>query len=165
MYININVAIYISLYTKSWAKVITSMPRRLEGLDDLPLHALSLPRARALVRVLPVAAGQRRALAEISMHRERSTLFLSLLLLLKALMTAAAIGSGAAGGTLTPSVALGATLGAILGEVYQLYLPQWAPGEDQDSRMSVVAAAAFLSVAMNSPAGGLELSELPFRSV
>ena len=30
-------------------------------------------------------------------------------------MTAAAIGSGAAGGTLTPSVALGATLGAILG--------------------------------------------------
>ena len=33
----------------------------------------------------------------------------------KALMTAAAIGSGAAGGTLTPSVALCATLGAILG--------------------------------------------------
>ena len=30
-------------------------------------------------------------------------------------MTAAAIGSGAAGGTLTPSVALGATLGAIVG--------------------------------------------------
>ena len=30
-------------------------------------------------------------------------------------MTAAAIGSGAAGGTLTPAVALGATLGAILG--------------------------------------------------
>ena len=30
-------------------------------------------------------------------------------------MTAAAIGSGAAGGTLTPSVALGATLGAIIG--------------------------------------------------
>ena len=33
----------------------------------------------------------------------------------QALMTAAAIGSGAAGGTLTPSVALGATLGAIVG--------------------------------------------------
>ena len=30
-------------------------------------------------------------------------------------MTAAAIGSGAAGGTLTPAMALGATLGAILG--------------------------------------------------
>ncbi|CAK9082391.1 Guanine nucleotide-binding protein-like 1 (GTP-binding protein MMR1) [Durusdinium trenchii] len=85
----------------------------------------------------PSLLGNGRALAEIAMQRQRSTPFLAMLLLLKALMTAAAIGSGAAGGTLTPSVALGATLGAVLG--------------DQDSRMSVVAAAAFLSVAMNSP--------------
>ena len=116
----------------------------------MPLAFLVL----ALLSVsFPSLLGNGRALAEISMHRERSTVFLCMLLLLKALTTAAAIGSGAAGGTLTPSVALGATLGAILGEVYQLYLPSWAPAEDQDSRMSVVAAAAFLSVAMNSPAG------------
>lgn len=110
-----------------------------------------------LSRTYPSLLGNGRALAEIAMQRQRSTPFLGMLLLLKALMTAAAIGSGAAGGTLTPSVALGATLGAILGESYQQYLPDWAPAEDQDSRMSVVAAAAFLAVAMNSPVTGLWL--------
>ena len=47
----------------------------------------------------------------------------------QALMTAAAIGSGAAGGTLTPSVALGATLGAIVGVRL--------PGDDDCFRGSV----------------------------
>eukprot|EP00435_Cladocopium_sp_Y103_P027552 s187_g6.t2 len=103
-----------------------------------------------LSRTYPSLLGNGRALAEIAMQRQRSTPFLGMLLLLKALMTAAAIGSGAAGGTLTPAVALGATLGAILGESYQQYVPDWAPAEDQDSQMSVVAAAAFLAVAMNS---------------
>ncbi|CAK9016087.1 unnamed protein product [Durusdinium trenchii] len=69
-----------------------------------------------LSRNYPSLLGNGRALAEIAMQRQRSTPFLAMLLLLKALMTAAAIGSGAAGGTLTPSVALGATLGAVLGE-------------------------------------------------
>lgn len=110
-----------------------------------------------LSRNYPSLLGNGRALAEIAMQRQRSTPFLAMLLLLKALMTAAAIGSGAAGGTLTPSVALGATLGAVLGEPYQHHFPNWAPAEDQDSRMSVVAAAAFLSVAMNSPVTGLWL--------
>ena len=45
-------------------------------------------------------------------------------------MTAAAIGSGAAGGTLTPSVALGATLGAILG--VQRVGPGWGLGDGKD---------------------------------
>jgi len=56
---------------------------------------------------------------------------------------------------LTPSVSLGATLGAIAGEMYQFCLPSWAPAQDQ--RMSVVSAAAFLAVAMNSPVTGLWL--------
>jgi len=108
-----------------------------------------------LSRYYPSLLGNGRALAEIAMQRQGSSPFLAMLLLLKALMTAAAIGSGAAGGTLTPSVALGATLGAIVGEYYQLFFPHLAPAED--ARMSVVAAAAFLSVAMKSPVTGLWL--------
>ncbi|CAE7610019.1 unnamed protein product [Symbiodinium natans] len=108
-----------------------------------------------LSRTYPSLLGNGRALAEIAMKRQRQTWVLGMLLVLKALMTAAAIGAGAAGGTLTPSVSLGATLGAILGEIYQSYLPDWAPA--QDPRMSVVSAAAFLAVAMNSPVTGLWL--------
>lgn len=139
---------------EDWFEAHAEGPRDWTIFVFMPLAFLVLA---LLSRYYPSLLGNGRALAEIAMQRKRSTFLLGMLLLLKALMTAAAIGSGAAGGTLTPSVALGATLGAIVGESYQYYLPDWAPAEDQDSRMSVVAAAAFLAVAMNSPVTGLWL--------
>jgi len=135
-----------------WEQVQAEGDRDWTILIFMPLSFVVLA---VLSRNFPSLLGNGRALAEIAMNRQRSTPFLTMLLLLKALMTAAAIGAGAAGGTLTPAVSLGATLGAITGEIYQSYLPDWAPA--QDSRMSVVSAAAFLAVAMNSPVTGLWL--------
>eukprot|EP00930_Biecheleria_cincta_P043186 TRINITY_DN29680_c0_g1_i1.p1 TRINITY_DN29680_c0_g1~~TRINITY_DN29680_c0_g1_i1.p1 ORF type:complete len:807 (+),score=150.47 TRINITY_DN29680_c0_g1_i1:89-2509(+) len=103
----------------------------------------------------PTLLGNGRALAEVAIERQQNPGFLGMLLFLKAGMTAAAIGSGAAGGILTPSVALGATLGAVIGEAFQALAPSLAPQHDQS--MSVVGAAAFLSVTMNSPVTGLWL--------
>lgn len=103
----------------------------------------------------PTLLGNGRALAEVAIERRQNPGFLGMLLFMKAGMTAAAIGSGAAGGILTPSVALGATLGAVIGEAFQALAPSLAPHHDQS--MSVVGAAAFLSVTMNSPVTGLWL--------
>eukprot|EP00434_Breviolum_minutum_P013629 symbB.v1.2.012013.t1/scaffold769.1/size163963/17 len=112
---------------EDWFEAHAEGPRDWTIFVFMPLAFLVLA---LLSRYYPSLLGNGRALAEIAMQRKRSTFLLGMLLLLKALMTAAAIGSGAAGGTLTPSVALGATLGAIVGESYQYYLPDWAPAED-----------------------------------
>ncbi|CAE8587958.1 unnamed protein product, partial [Polarella glacialis] len=91
-----------------------------EGRRDWTI-LVAMPAASLLLGILshdfPSLLGNGRALAEVAIKRERTFSFFVLLLFLKAAMTAAAIGSGAAGGTLTPSVALGATLGAIVGDL------------------------------------------------
>jgi len=103
----------------------------------------------------PSLLGNGRALAEVAIHRARTTGVFVLLLFLKGIMTAMSIGAGAAGGTLTPSVAIGATLGAVVGEALQAVMPFFAP--EHDGPMSVVASAAFLAVAMRSPVTSLWL--------
>lgn len=104
---------------------------------------------------MPTVLGNGRALAQVAIARARSTYFFTIVLIMKVFLTAASIGTGAAGGTLTPSVAIGATFGAILGEEFQYYFPNLAP--DLDAPMSVISAASFLSVAMMSPFTGLFL--------
>eukprot|EP00928_Gymnodinium_smaydae_P034850 TRINITY_DN24610_c0_g1_i1.p1 TRINITY_DN24610_c0_g1~~TRINITY_DN24610_c0_g1_i1.p1 ORF type:complete len:616 (-),score=65.75 TRINITY_DN24610_c0_g1_i1:66-1913(-) len=123
-----------------------------EGLRDWKI-LIVMPTTFVILGILahdfPTLLGNGRALAEVAIHRQRTFGVFVILLILKALMTASSIGSGAAGGTLTPSVAIGATLGAIAGETFQYFCPAWAPLDD--APMAVVAAAAFLGVAMRSP--------------
>jgi len=105
----------------------------------------------------PSLLGNGRALAEIAIKRDRTMTLFVMLIFLKATCTASAIGSGAAGGTLTPSVALGATLGTVVGEMYQYLLPHLAPQEGCNDVMSIIAAAAFLSIMLKSPVSSLWL--------
>jgi len=123
-----------------------------EGRRDWKI-LVAMPTVSLLLGILshdfPTLLGNGRALAEVAIKRVHTPGFFAMLLFLKAGMTSAAIGAGAAGGILTPSVALGATLGAVCGEGYQQLCPSLAPGHDEP--MSVVVAAAFLSVTMNSP--------------
>eukprot|EP00930_Biecheleria_cincta_P096497 TRINITY_DN88337_c0_g1_i1.p1 TRINITY_DN88337_c0_g1~~TRINITY_DN88337_c0_g1_i1.p1 ORF type:complete len:843 (-),score=124.95 TRINITY_DN88337_c0_g1_i1:73-2601(-) len=120
---------------------------------------LVMPAASLALAILcddfPSLLGNGRAVAEIAIERKDSLGYFVTLLFLKATITAAAIGSGAAGGTLTPSVALGATIGAVVGETYQWMCPSLAP--TQDAPMSVIAAAAFLAVGMRAPWTGIWL--------
>jgi len=136
----------------SWTIAEPEGPRDWKILVAMPTVSLVLG---ILAHDYPTLLGNGRALAEVAIERRQNPCFLGMLLFLKAGMTAAAIGSGAAGGILTPSVALGATLGAVVGEAFQALVPESAPHHDQS--MSVVCAASFLSVTMNSPVTALWL--------
>lgn len=70
----------------------------------------------------------------------------AVLALVKTATTAATIGSGAAGGTLTPSLAIGASVGAALGGL-------WVVAEPHDSvaAFAFLGAAAFLGSSMKAP--------------
>mmetsp|Transcript_19978 Transcript_19978/g.55232 ORF Transcript_19978/g.55232 Transcript_19978/m.55232 type:complete len:757 (-) Transcript_19978:256-2526(-) len=128
-----------------------------EGQRDWNI-LIAMPAAFLVLALLsvdyPSLLGNGRALAQVAIFRQRDLCKLTMLFFLKVLVTVAAIASGVDGGTLTPSVALGATLGAVLGSPWIKLCPGWAP---HDSAMSIVSAAAFLAAAMKSPATGFWL--------
>mmetsp|Transcript_49626 Transcript_49626/g.89832 ORF Transcript_49626/g.89832 Transcript_49626/m.89832 type:complete len:737 (+) Transcript_49626:88-2298(+) len=104
----------------------------------------------------PFLLGNGRALAQVAMEEGKPVGLLVTAFFLKAFATAAAIGSGAAGGTLTPSVALGATLAAITGQGFEYlhahadFLPGAAGLVPLDVK-AMVGAAAFLAAMMKAP--------------
>ena len=68
------------------------------------------------------------------------------LLILKPVVTAACLRSGATGGRLTPAVATGALLGAVTGKAWLLL---WPGSRAED--FAIVAAAGFLAVTISAP--------------
>ncbi|MCU1528204.1 MAG: chloride channel protein [Frondihabitans sp.] len=100
----------------------------------------------------PQILGNGRALGQLGLTGTAPLGFIALVVIVKTLSTVGTIGAGAAGGTLTPSLALGAGLGAVLGGVWLL---AW-PGSDI-SAFAFVAAAAFLAASMKAPLTALVL--------
>lgn len=100
----------------------------------------------------PQILGNGRALGQLGLTGTAPLAFISLVVLVKTVSTIGTIGAGAAGGTLTPSLALGAGLGAVLGG---LWLVIW-PGSGI-SAFAFVAAAAFLAASMKAPLTALVL--------
>lgn len=115
-----------------------------------------------LVAVLfPSIMGNGRALGLVAMNERLSDhavlglapiLFMLVLSLVKTATTAATIGSGAVGGTLTPSIAIGAAAGAFLGGSWLLL---W-PGSGL-AAFAFIGAAAFLATTMRAPFTALVL--------
>ncbi|MCU1584363.1 MAG: chloride channel protein [Microbacteriaceae bacterium] len=70
----------------------------------------------------------------------------AVLAVVKTATTAATIGSGAAGGTLTPSLAIGASVGAALGGLWVAAAPH-----DSVAAFAFLGAAAFLGSSMRAP--------------
>jgi chloride channel protein, CIC family len=77
---------------------------------------------------------------------------LVVLVVLKPVMTALCLGSGATGGLFTPSLAAGAVLGLLLGKAW---IQVW-PG-DALGAFAVVAAAAMIGASMQAPLAALAL--------
>lgn len=94
----------------------------------------------------PQLLGNGRALATAGFDVAEPVGILLLLAVLKYVATAASLGAGAIGGTLQPSVAIGAALGAAAAGGWAFI---W-PGADATS-LAVVAAAAFLASNMRAP--------------
>ncbi len=94
----------------------------------------------------PEILGNGRALGQVAFTVGLTTAGGFLLAVLKSAATLGTIGSGASGGTLTPSLAIGASLGAGFGGLWML---AW-PGTEI-AAFALVAAAAFLSSTMRAP--------------
>ena len=106
---------------------------------------------------VPQVMGNGRALAQMGMDQRLSAGFsglqlaqslalLALFALAKALLTTATIRAGAFGGTLTPSIALGSAMGAVLGLLLACLvpgLPVW--------QCAVIGAASLLAASQQAP--------------
>lgn len=101
---------------------------------------------------IPETLGNGRSVAQLGFTGTAPLAFILLVVLVKTLTTTGTIGAGAAGGTLTPALALGSGLGAVLGG---LWLLVW-PGSTI-AAFAFVAAASFLAASMKAPLTALVL--------
>lgn len=115
-----------------------------------------MPVVFTLVGVLgaffPALLGNGRSLGQIAFDAALPLTLISALLVLKVVATVSTIGAGAAGGTLTPSVAIGASLGAVTGGLWALLWPG-APV----AAFAFIGAAGFLASSMRAPLTALVL--------
>lgn len=103
-------------------------------------------------RSYPAILGNGRSLGQIAFDAATPLGLLLFLLLLKVAATAGTVGSGAAGGMLTPSLAVGAGLGSVVGGVWIKF---W-PGPSL-AAFAFIGAAAFLASSMRAPLTALVL--------
>lgn len=111
---------------------------------------IAMPLVLAAVGVVsiwfPAILGNGRSLAQIAFTASLPILLIIALLVLKVISTVATIGVGAAGGTLTPSLAIGAAFGLGLGALWSVAWPGAPIGV-----FALIGAAAFLAVTMRAP--------------
>ena len=91
-----------------------------------------------------------RAIAQVAFDGSGPIALLLALAVLKYLVTSATLGAGAIGGTLQPSIAIGAALGAAIG-----LLLGW--DQPQVTALAIVGAAGFLATTMRAPLTALAL--------
>jgi len=131
----------------SFATVTKALGRfRPTGWKLLVVLPLTFTAVGALGAFFPLVLGNGRALATAGFDLSQPALLLLLLALLKYVATTISLGSGAIGGTLQPSVAIGAALGAAAAAGWAFV---W-PGAD-GTALAIVAAAAFLASNMRAP--------------
>lgn len=131
----------------SFAVVTKKLARfRPEGWKLLVVLPLTFTAVGVLGAVFPLILGNGRALATAGFDLSQPALLLIALAVLKYVATALSLGSGAIGGTLQPSVAIGAALGAAAAAGWAFV---W-PGAD-GTALAVVAASAFLASNMRAP--------------
>ncbi len=94
----------------------------------------------------PALLGNGKGPAQLAFDGTLSLGALGALVILKPLVTAACLGSGARGGLLTPAVATGALLGALTGNVWDLL---W-PGAST-AAFAIIGAAAVLATTQRAP--------------
>ncbi|WP_348788571.1 chloride channel protein [Leifsonia sp. NPDC080035] len=100
----------------------------------------------------PAILGNGRSLGQLALTATLPVLLIFVTTLVKTAATVGTIGAGAAGGTLTPSLAIGAGFGLTIGALWNLV---W-PGEPLVA-FAFIGAAAFLAVTMRAPLTALLL--------
>jgi H+/Cl- antiporter ClcA len=100
----------------------------------------------------PLLLGNGRDIVQSALTGQIPPLLLIALLLLKPAATVLCLGSGAPGGLFTPSLALGALLGALLGDAWSLVWPGTPPG-----LFALVGAAAVIAATTQGPISAVVL--------
>ena len=131
------------LYVRAVAWADRHRPKGGPGVAA-PVLALGLLGAVSIP--FPQLLGNGRDVAELAFTGQMTPLLLLALLLLKPAATLLCLGSGAPGGLFTPSLALGALLGGVLGYPWSLLWPGVPPG-----LFAVLGAAAVLAATTQGP--------------
>ncbi|MDY7528229.1 MULTISPECIES: chloride channel protein [unclassified Cryobacterium] len=126
--------------------------RRPQGWLILVVMPLVFSAIGLLSLLLPEILGNGRSLGQTAFDAVVPIGLVAVLLVAKVGVTIATIGSGAAGGTLTPSLAIGAAFGIVTGGLWGTL---W-PGTPV-AAFALVGAAAFLGAAMRAPLTALVL--------
>jgi H+/Cl- antiporter ClcA len=100
----------------------------------------------ALAIPYPQLLGNGKELAQLAFLGKLSFGLFAVLFVLKPLVTAACLGSGAPGGLFTPTLALGVLFGALLGHAWTLLWPGTAVGS-----YALIGGGAVLAAAMQGP--------------
>lgn len=126
--------------------------RRASGWRLLLVMPIVFAGVGALAMALPLLLGNGRALAQAGFDLAQPAWLLLIYAAAKYSVTTLSLGAGAVGGTLQPSVAIGAALGAAAASAWSAVWPG-AGG----TALAVVAAAAFLAASMRAPFTGIML--------
>jgi CIC family chloride channel protein len=125
---------------------------RFTGWRSIPAMVVAFGILGLIGFALPQLFGNGRDLANQAFLGRGAIGLLLLLFLLKPLVTAMCLGSGASGGLFTPTLSTGAAFGAAVGIAWNLFWPGSPPGA-----YALVAAAALLGAAMQAPLASLAL--------
>lgn len=136
-------------YVRSVAWADRHRPR---GWRRLVVPVLVLGCLGAASIPFPQLLGNGRDVAEQAFNGQLSLLLLGSLVLLRPLATIACLGSGAPGGLFTPSLAIGAMLGGVLGLPWSWLWPGGPPG-----LFALAGAAAMLAASTQGPISAVVL--------
>jgi chloride channel protein, CIC family len=106
----------------------------------------------ALSIAYPQLLGNGKPVVQLALVAKLSVALLAVLLVLKPLVTAACLGSGAPGGLFTPTLAYGVLLGGLLGEAWTQIWPGTPLGA-----YAIIGGAAVLGASMQGPLAAVVL--------
>jgi H+/Cl- antiporter ClcA len=106
----------------------------------------------ALSTAFPQLLGNGKEIAQLAFTNQVAPLLMVALLVLRPLVTVMCLGSGVPGGLFTPSLALGALLGGVLGIAWSWIWPGVPPG-----LFAVLGAAAVLAATTHGPISSVVL--------
>jgi CIC family chloride channel protein len=141
------------LVSVGYVRVIAWADRnKPKGWLRLVAPTLALGVVGAVSIAFPQILGNGKDIAQLAFTNQVAPVLLLTLLFLKPAATVLCLGSGVPGGLFTPSLALGALLGGVLGHIWSWFWPGVPPG-----LFAVVGAAAVLAATTHGPVSAIVL--------
>jgi CIC family chloride channel protein len=136
-----------------WIRLVArAHAMRPSGWSALAAPIVVFTALGALAIAYPQLLGNGKPVVQLALTAKLSVALLAVLLVLKPLVTAACLGSGAPGGLFTPTLAYGVLLGGLLGEGWAQIWPGAPLGG-----YAIIGGAAVLAASMQGPLAAVVL--------